>query len=66
MNDMIFIINYFLMIAEGFVLKRRFLKCGKKLFVIITFLQLAAIVSLRKKTVGIDLSLIHISEPTRH
>ena len=37
------------MIAEGFVLKRRFLKCGKKLFVIITFLQLAAIVSLRKK-----------------
>ena len=57
MNDMIFIINYFLMIAEGFVLKRRFLKCGKKLFVIITFLQLAAIVSLRKKTVGIDTAM---------
>ena len=54
---MIFIINYFLMIAEGFVLKRRFLKCGKKPFVIITFLQLAAIVSLRKKTVGIDTAM---------
>ena len=45
------------MIAEGFVLKRRSLKCGKKLFVIITFLQLAAIVSLRKETVGIDTAM---------
>ena len=33
-------------------MKRRSLKCGKKLFVIITFLQLAAIVSLRKETVS--------------
>ena len=45
------------MIAEGFVLKRRSLKCGKKIFVIITFLQLAAIVSLRKETVGIDTAM---------